>query len=206
MTTDKETISQTVPDAEALGRASQLKIWDETGKQVEFGSVFADKRTIVVFIRHFFCGICQGYVKALGQVSEDDLRSANLKIVVIGCGEWHLIENYKKTTSCGHSIYADDSRTLYRALGMTVETLKGTPADEKPKSYVPANMLGNALRSIWGGLQHPSHIGKQGNFSQLGGDFVLGPGLTCSFAHRMVHTQDHVEVEDLLKAAGMHTP
>jgi hypothetical protein len=28
-----------------------------------------------------------------------------------------------------------------------------------------------------GPLKNPSHIGKQGNISQLGGDFILGPGM-----------------------------
>jgi hypothetical protein len=61
-------------------------------------------------------------------------------------------------------------------------------------------------------LKKPLHIGKQGNFSQLGGEFILGPrtyhslflcqlsnllrsitlrkGNTCSFAHYMRHTED----------------
>ena len=28
-----------------------------------------------------------------------------------------------------------------------------------------------------GPLKNPLHIGKQGNISQLGGDFILGPGM-----------------------------
>lgn len=41
-----------------------------------------------------------------------------------------------------------------------------------------------------GPLQHPTLAGKQGNISQLGGDFILGPGDVCSFAHRMQNTED----------------
>lgn len=41
-----------------------------------------------------------------------------------------------------------------------------------------------------GPLQHPTLVGKQGNISQLGGDFILGPGNVCSFAHRMQNTED----------------
>jgi len=52
----------------------------------------------------------------------------------------------------------------------------------------------------------PTQLGKQGNIKQLGGDFIFGPGTlyedsrtlgllvmignTCSFAHRMQHTED----------------
>ena len=28
-----------------------------------------------------------------------------------------------------------------------------------------------------GPIKNPSHFGKQGNLSQLGGDFVFGPGM-----------------------------
>lgn len=28
-----------------------------------------------------------------------------------------------------------------------------------------------------GPLKRPHHLGKQGNFAQLGGDFVFGPGM-----------------------------
>lgn len=41
-----------------------------------------------------------------------------------------------------------------------------------------------------GPLKNPSLIGKQGKLSQLGGDFIFGPGNTCSFASRMRHTED----------------
>jgi hypothetical protein len=37
-----------------------------------------------------------------------------------------------------------------------------------------------------GPLKNPSHIGKQGNISQLGGDFILGPGM--HFHHPNLHT------------------
>jgi len=59
-----------------------------------------------------------------------------------------------------------------------------------------------------GPLKHPDHIGKQGNISQLGGDFIFGTGTRifpisgsslrsdlmvdndCLFAHRMEHSED----------------
>ncbi|KAG5349925.1 hypothetical protein C0989_001252, partial [Termitomyces sp. Mn162] len=80
------------------------------------------------------------------------------------------------TTKFSGPIYADPSRSLYRALGMNIEKLEGTPPGQQRKSYLTTGPLKNAMKSIWKGpLKHPNLLGKQGNISQLGGDFVLGP-------------------------------
>lgn len=46
-------------------------------------------------------------------------------------------------------IYANPSRDLYKVLGMTIETLRGTPKGEKARSYIPSGFLVDALSSIW---------------------------------------------------------
>lgn len=112
-------------------------------------------------------------------------------------------------------MYADPDRKLYHSLSM-MESLKATPAGEKKKSYLDMSLFGlvtNGLKvrhfsstvlisrrclltycrgsvGLQRGLRHPSHIGKQGNMSQLGGEFIFGPGNTCSYASRMRHTED----------------
>ncbi|KAH8111977.1 AhpC/TSA antioxidant enzyme-domain-containing protein [Phellopilus nigrolimitatus] len=195
--------SQSIPNEETIAAAGQITVFDNKGSQVLFGDIFASVKTVVVFIRHFFCGMCQAYVSQLAAVSEKSLSEVGVKIVVIGCGEWQLIDNYKKDTGFTGDIYADPSRELYRKLNMTVETLAGTPAGEQKRSYV-TGALSNVLKSIWRGpVSHPLHMGKQGNISQLGGDFIFGPGNTCQFAYLMKHTQDHVEVAELMEAAGV---
>jgi len=44
---------------------------------------------------------------------------------------------------------------------------------------------------------------KGGDIDQLGGEFVFGPGLTCTYAHRMQTTKGHAAIEDVLQAAGI---
>jgi hypothetical protein len=46
--------------------------------------------------------------------------------------------------------------------------------------------LSSSLSLQRGPFKNPSHIGKQGNISQLGGDFILGPGM--HFSHPNQHT------------------
>lgn len=49
-------------------------------------------------------------------------------------------------------------------------------------------------------------LADPGKLTQLGGEFVLGPGWTCSFAHRMSNTSDHMEAPDVLRRAGCENP
>ncbi|KAL5519655.1 hypothetical protein ACEPAH_1338 [Sanghuangporus vaninii] len=199
--TDTDAIHPTnVPSAETIGLASHVRVLDSKGSQVPFGDIFALSKTIIVFIRHFFCG---AYVSQLGAVPEYKFAESNVQLVIIGCGEWELINDYKKNTGFTGNIYADPSRELYRKLGMTTENLKTTPTGQKKRSYVPET-VSSVLKSIWKGpITHPLQLGKQGNFSQLGGDFIFGPGNTCHFAHLMEHTEDHIEIVDLMKEAGV---
>jgi len=198
---------QRVPDAASLENAINLEIHDEAGNSLKFGSLFEDRRTIIVFIRHFFCGTCQAYVTQLASVPKEALVAANTHLVIIGCGEWKAIRGYKETTGFVGDIYADSSRTLYHALGMTITNLDLTPKDQKKRSYVKDSYLHNVFSSILKGpIKQPLNIGKQGNISQLGGEFIFGPGSQCTFASRMQHTEDHMEVSDLVQKAGVAYP
>ncbi|EJF66162.1 hypothetical protein DICSQDRAFT_48829 [Dichomitus squalens LYAD-421 SS1] len=191
---------------DVISNAASLNVHDSDGKEVSFGSLIKDQKTIVVFIRHFWCGICQRYVMQLASVRKEALEEANSRLVVIGCGDWKLIKNYCGLTDFKGGLYADPSRQLYHTLGL-VQNLSRTPTGQEKRSYIGKSALGNALSSIWEGpLKNPQFLGKQGNISQLGGDFIFGPGESCSYASRMKHTEDHVEVEELMKQAGVAYP
>ncbi|KAF7362298.1 Thioredoxin-like protein AAED1 [Mycena venus] len=149
--------------------------------------------------------VVQLYVEQLAAVPETALNGT--KIVVIGCGDWKGLSQYKENTGFNGPIYADSNRKLYFALGMDIQSLATAPSGQQKPSYITEGSLSNAWKSIKNGpLRDPSLIGKQGNFGQLGGDFVFGPGNQCTFAHRMQHTQDHIEVKDLMKVAGVTLP
>ncbi|TDL19363.1 hypothetical protein BD410DRAFT_792170 [Rickenella mellea] len=193
------------PTDDSVAAAVDLNVYDDKGKSVRFGSLFENERIIVVFIRHFFCGVCQDYVTQLASVSPDALNSANTKIVVIGCGEWELIDQYHKDTGFTGPIYTDPTRKLYRALGMTRESMAG-PASGAPKRSYVRGVFSVTMRSIRRGIRNPLHVGKQGNFSQIGGDLILGPGNKVSFVHLMENSQDHIDVPELMQAAGVQYP
>ncbi|EIW60261.1 uncharacterized protein TRAVEDRAFT_120108 [Trametes versicolor FP-101664 SS1] len=195
-----------IPATDVLAKAAALNVFDQSGKEVSFGSLIQDQKTVVVFIRHFFCGVCQQYVTQLASVRKEAFDEASVRLIVIGCGDWKLIKNYCETAGFTYAMYADPSRALYHTFGL-VESLDRTPAGQPKRSYVGKSFIAGVLKSIWDGpLKNPQNIGKNGNISQLGGDFVFGPGETCSYASRMKHTEDHVEVADLMKEAGVAYP
>ena len=49
-----------LPSVETLKEAGDLKIKDEYGKEIQFSSLYQGKsgQQLIVFIRHFFCGVC----------------------------------------------------------------------------------------------------------------------------------------------------
>lgn len=54
-----------IPSATQISRAALLPVKGEDGQSVQFGTLFTAHRTIVVFIRHFWCPLCQDYMASL---------------------------------------------------------------------------------------------------------------------------------------------
>lgn len=52
----------TKPDEKTLRQAGELEILDESGKAITFNQLYnTESRQVVVFIRHFFCGVSSSY-------------------------------------------------------------------------------------------------------------------------------------------------
>ncbi|KIK62275.1 hypothetical protein GYMLUDRAFT_42215 [Collybiopsis luxurians FD-317 M1] len=194
-------------DGDTLNKAFSLEVTDVTGKKVNFGSLFKEKTIIVVFIRHFFCGNCQLYVSHLNsecQQLASSMQEGNTDIIVVGCGQWEPIEKYSELTGFPSSrIFADPDLNVFHALGMNIRTLARTPTGKKRASYLTDGIIKTTILSTWRAFMSPKLLGKQGNVAQLGGEFIFGPGNQCTFAHRMQHTEDHVEISLLLEKAGL---
>ena len=111
----------------------------------------------------------QQYVSHLATVRQDALEEASTKIVVVGCGDWSLIETYRGThqirlallpltsarsaplvenTGFKGEVYANPDRKLYDTLGL-VSTLQRTPGGEERRSYLTRGLLSTTFWSIW---------------------------------------------------------
>jgi hypothetical protein len=214
------------PDQKTLQEAGDLEIFDETGKALKFEDLYnTENRAVVVFIRHFFCGVsaqinqnyrrqqtahtwsiltthqhCEDYVREITKYfPPKDLERSKptTNLSIIGCGEPSAIANYKQRTGTPFPIYCDPSRKLYVKLGMTSSLSMG---DEKP-DYIKTSILNGTLKSMGNMLTAGTGIWKGGDFSQNGGEWVFVDG-NLEWCHRMQHTRDHAEVEDLGKVLG----
>ncbi|KAH7884388.1 hypothetical protein F5I97DRAFT_1812652, partial [Phlebopus sp. FC_14] len=205
-----------LPNPRQLMDAASCFVIAENGLRVPFGELFRDQKTIVIFVRHFWCPLCQDYMFSMSSTVDPKLlKQASMSLVVVGCGSYNMIKSYKRTYchffTINHSeifrtpfaVYTDPSMRLHKTLGMTLKTIE-PKALRKRGGYVRhghmsgiAMVFKNALRvgmPIWE---------RGGDPTQLGGEFILGPGLTVSYAHRMPNSRSHAPFTRVLAAAGV---
>jgi thiol-disulfide isomerase/thioredoxin len=85
-----------LPTRADLEEASKLEVISEKGVRVPFGTLFHDKKTIVIFIRCFWCPFCQDYMYSLNTAANlDMLSSHDVNLVVVGNGSHAMIKGYR---------------------------------------------------------------------------------------------------------------
>ncbi|KJA19495.1 hypothetical protein HYPSUDRAFT_143656 [Hypholoma sublateritium FD-334 SS-4] len=225
-----------LPTEAQLRRAAALPLTGADGTSVRFGALFGAHRTAVVFIRHFWCPLCQDYMRTLrarvrpallARWAQGGADGALVGFVVIGNGAHGMIRKYRKMFALPFAVYTDPTRAVYRALGMGAAGDDGhrhAPRGGVPRGlgapgagvsvdggdahrtggYVRHGLVGGIARVVVRALRVGMPVWeKGGDIGQLGGEFVLGPGLTCAFAHRMQTTRGHAPIDDVLAAAGV---
>lgn len=115
--------SATAPPTPAeVTAAGALFLFDEAGQAVRLDSLFLksfgdldghkrERRTALLFIRHFYCGLCMDYNSYVAsKVNVEELEREGIEIIVVGCGSWELIapsvhpvSQIKKTTNASTS-------------------------------------------------------------------------------------------------------
>ncbi|THU95347.1 hypothetical protein K435DRAFT_130020 [Dendrothele bispora CBS 962.96] len=197
----------TIPTYSQLQHAASQYVISQTGQAVPFGTLFKDRKTVVCFIRHFLCPLCQDYMFSISRnVSPAILREKDVDLVIISNGSYGMIKSYRKIFRTPFAVYTDPAHVVYNALGMTLQTTDGGPY--KPE-YVRHNTLTGTCMVVANAVKARMPLWKSGGkISQLGGEFILGPGLQCSFAHRMRYTRSHMPILEVIKHAGvdMYTP
>jgi len=154
-----------------------------------------------------------------GLTAESRSAQDRVQLVVISSGAHTLISKYKQLFALPFSVYTDPSLALYTALGMGVAGPRTAtlPTDAAPGSKAKAKVVdGGYVRHgvVTGVAMVVGRVIKvgmpvwenRGDGRQLGGEFIFGPGLKCTYAHRMQGAKGHVPVRDVLQAAGVHIP
>jgi hypothetical protein len=139
-------------------------------------------------------------ISLVATANPDALREANVNLVIISDGSPKMIATYRKIFKCPFPIFTDPTRNLYRVLGMTLRTLDSGPPNEAG-DYITHGPLGGLGMVLKNAVKMP--LANAGDIKQLGGEFLLGPGSVCHYAHRMHTTKSHAPVKELLKRAGV---
>jgi len=189
-----------LPTLEELETLLKLNLMDRTRVKTPFADIVrstGNQRNIVIFIRHFFCPNCFGYVRALAnELPPEKLEQMDppTKITIIGCGDPILIQNYMKMTDCPFDVYADPSRSTYATLGLSVNEVAAPEVPEYVKKYSTTSIFKAILISL--GLAAKTKSISAGKKSQNGGELIWVDG-KIQYIHRMKHTNDHLEVDQL---------
>ncbi|PHH86514.1 hypothetical protein CDD83_10122 [Cordyceps sp. RAO-2017] len=228
-----------LPSAETVAEADDYVLLDRDGRSHSFRSLHSGRnvarRVLVVFVRHFFCGNCQEFLRSLSSaVTPEALLQLPVSsfVVVVGCGDAALIDMYVEATRCPFPVYTDPTGALFDRLGM-VKTLALGP---RP-AYMRKSMAKGVLDSIGQGLRHlPSGLAlRSGDHRQVGGEFLFepldpatpldedGPPVAraaadddkdgrpvepkrVTWCHRMTNTRDHAEIPELMDILGLDGP
>ncbi|KAI0052289.1 hypothetical protein FA95DRAFT_1483805, partial [Auriscalpium vulgare] len=197
------------PSPVQLAKAARLHVVKESGVRVPFGELWSGQRTVVVFVRHFWCPLCQDYMTSVTrEVNQMALQRAGVNLIVIGCGSYGLIKSYRQIFHLPFQLYVDPSpgQELYHALGMgsASSAARQRSAKEEKGAYIRHGAVGGLAMVVRNALRVGMPVWERGgDVAQLGGEFVLGPGLTCSYAHRMQSPRSHAPISEVLAAAGV---
>lgn len=189
-----------LPSPVMLEKIKDYIVLDKDGKSYAFKTLYSGshvaRRVLVIFIRHFFCGVrlpspfhcpqtktqtltnpqnCQDYLRTLSEsISPSSLLRLPVStfIVVIGCGDPSLIPSYAEASACRFPIYTDPKRQLFGALGMSMTLAFGEKPGymKRPMTTSVIASIGQALRALPSGMTL-----KSGNQRQVGGEFLFEP-------------------------------
>ncbi len=183
---------EAMPNPSTLRQAFEHEIYSSDGAPLSFGSLFntghqGDERQpstsiLVIFIRHFFCGNCQEYIRRLSSPdspfhpSRQQHAYLNFSkptttpppsVVIIGPGSPSLLASYSSRTQCAFPVYADPSTQLYDILGMHRTLSMGAKSPE----YIQHSLFSGAVKSAW------QIVKRVGNGDAMdGGDWQVNGG------------------------------
>ncbi|KAK4042670.1 thioredoxin-like protein AAED1 [Parachaetomium inaequale] len=173
-------INHDLPTAETIRKIDNYTVLDRDGKSHTFRSLYTGRHTarrvLIIFVRHFYCGNCQQYLRTLTEsITPPSLLALpqSTFICVIGCGDPALIPMYaEESGGCPFPIYADPTRRLYAELGMVRTLALGA----RP-AYMREHLLKSSVHSVVQGLKQirKGLALKGGDGKQVGGEFLFEP-------------------------------
>ncbi|MCJ1316983.1 hypothetical protein MMC15_002304 [Xylographa vitiligo] len=184
-------VSQKPPTAAELSKVAELPLLTVQSESVPFRSLYTGEQQGRRVMN------CQEYLRTLcSSVTPESLLAlpTPTAVVVVGCGQPDLIPFYAETTACRFPIYADPTRKLYDALGMTHAMGMGPNSP----AYIQKSLFAVVVQSFYQVVSSGRRALSGGHFWQIGGEFLFENG-EATWCHRMRHTRDHAAVPEVRK-------
>ncbi|KEF51329.1 uncharacterized protein A1O9_12679 [Exophiala aquamarina CBS 119918] len=190
-------VVETIPNQHAVKTAFEHPIYASDGSALPFSALFDNHsesstppdRILVIFIRHFFCGNCQEYIRRLSSLespfhpsnkSHSAVTTQNFSkpakhplpsVIIVGPGLPTLIATYIRITQCAFPVYCDPTTQLYDLLGMHRTLSLG----HKSPVYIQHSLFSGAVKSA---LQIVRRVGNGdatggGDWNINGGEFLF---------------------------------
>ncbi|CAI9637581.1 hypothetical protein GT037_008583 [Alternaria burnsii] len=192
-----------LPTAEELSEALKIDVYDRDGKTKALGDLVKGQRTVLVFIRHFWCLNCQAYVRCISESIPLSNLPANTQILVVGCGSYQPIDTYATNSSSKYPIYTDPTLRLHKLFKFKSNLAEGKAGDEQ-RDYM--RNAGSTMSRIFGGIKgalgNLQHVNSVGPKALNGGEVVLSADGQCEYMYRMQNTVDHTNISELAKMIG----
>jgi peroxiredoxin len=167
----------------AMREIADEVLLDDTGKKVELGTVWRERPTAVVFLRHFGCTFCREHTADI-QERYDEIEEAGGGVVAIGMGTPAHAAEFRRMSGIEFPLLVSPDTSLHRSAGL---------------AHGWGRVLASLPRAI---TQLPKHGAKitGADMSQLAGTFVIVPGGDVVYAHRAKTASDNAPIDDVIGA------
>ncbi|KAK8248587.1 AhpC/TSA antioxidant enzyme-domain-containing protein [Phyllosticta capitalensis] len=199
-------VSQDLPSQKDVDACADMLVLGADGESRPFRSLYSGEgvatRQLIIFVRHFFCGNCQEFLRELcASITPDALLGLETPtfITIVGCGRPELIPAYARTTGCQFPIFADPTTRLYAALGMQRSLSLGP---KKPEYLNKTSVVQTTVAGIFQSIKSGRGALQGGDIRQIGGEVLFEDG-AVTWIHRMKNTRDHSEVLELRRVLGL---
>jgi len=168
---------------------------DLQGERVALSSFWAERPSVVVFLRYFGCPFCQMQVVSLREERQrfDSIGGA---IVLLGQGEPGQGLAFTRSHDLPFPCLLDADRTAFGAYGLGRGTVMQIFSPKVGVPFLRANLHGETRQR---GL-------RGGRFTQMPGTFVVDIDGTIRLAHRNRHIGDSPPAETLLRTLAELRP
>jgi len=175
-----------------------IQVIDVNHMAINITDIWRDRRSIIVFVRHFLCIDCQDYFRLVWHsFLQSDYVIKDVQLVIIGCGTpklgRSLAEDLGAFKHPYFNIYTDPQREAYSALGLVYAT-----------QFTFSRCLNGMVRNCVQGVTKCWCLWSSGDPKQNGGVFVLDKLTgTALFQHIDKTPNDHADIPTIFTAAGL---